>query len=95
MENYIAEFRIERYYNPEKSKTLRTVRYLVDEVIPDDDYGDNLSQFAVKYLLKKRDFTKDTDCICVSAKYWNEDDDPDDPLTDPIAELHAYVYRDV
>lgn len=91
MANYIAEFQIERFYNPEESKTLRTVRYLIDELIPDDEYGDNLHEYAVKNLIKKRDFTKNTACICVYAKFWDEDDDPDDPLTDPVSEMHVYI----
>ena len=91
---YIVEFKIERMFSPDDEITLRKVRYLIDEVIPDDDYGDNLRKYAVENLIKKRDFTKKTECLCVFAKFWDIDDDPDDPLADPVSEIHAYIYRE-
>ena len=95
--NYVAVFDLERMFNPDDSEDIGFTKHFVSEAPSDmyenGDYSEQLKEYAVKYLVRKRDFTKKTDCVCVWARYYNPEDFGK-PLRDPVVECHTYIYKE-
>lgn len=95
--NYIAVFIVERFFGPEHYEEIGWTKHFVDEypkdIYEDGDHSDELKDYAIKNIVRIKDFTKDTDCLCVNAKYYTPEEFVKS-LKEPVCECHAYIYKE-